>query len=82
MCVNAWKIVRLKIETWKVHKNWLININETAKCSNKIVVIVIYYVFCLDKVCETMQWSSVYREITDSAAQGQCGHRAKVFYHK
>ncbi|XP_065928846.1 uncharacterized protein [Magallana gigas] len=34
------------------------------------------------KVCETMQWSSVYREITDSAAQGQCGHRAKVFYHK
>nr|XP_022309065.1 uncharacterized protein LOC111114852 [Crassostrea virginica] len=34
------------------------------------------------KVCETMQWSSVYREITDSSAQGRYGHKAKQFYHR
>lgn len=81
MYINACKIVRLKIKTWKMHKNWLIYIHGSAKCSIEIVVIDLR-VFCLWKVCETMQWSSVYREITDSAAQGQCGHRAKVFYHK
>ncbi|XP_056007438.1 uncharacterized protein LOC125666199 [Ostrea edulis] len=33
-----------------------------------------------DKVCERMQWSSVYSEVTDSVARGQCGHRAKLLY--
>ncbi|XP_062580345.1 AT-rich interactive domain-containing protein 4B-like, partial [Saccostrea cucullata] len=35
-----------------------------------------------EKVCVNMQWSSVYREVTDSAAKGQCGYRAKLFYQK
>lgn len=80
MCVKACKT---KTQNKKVKSawNWLIHIKQ-QNAVKKIEVIVIYYTFCLCKVCETMQWSSVYREITDSAAQGQCGHRAKVFYHK